>query len=268
MSTSPAPGLPPGPMTAPSVWAAYAGLPSGIPNPSAWYRILLPLSGLGQHGWDARCGIGHADPPPVSETAGTFILQTGDRAEAAAELARRGEFQRTVYEMDDEYFRLPEAITAEYGQYVSPDSRQSRVANIRACHVVTVTTEPLAESVRANTGHPDVRVIGNCVPDAVLDLPWRSWPGKTVIGWTGSGARAGDFRVALDAVRACWRRCRAPRCTSWAPTTGCCCPSGCPSGTPTRSRSASTGGPGSAGTISTSPWRRWLTTPLTGAGPR
>ena len=156
-------------MKPPSAWAAYSGLPSGIPNPSAWYRILLPLSELGQHGWDARCGIGHADPPPVSETAGVFILQTGDRPEAAAELARRGAFQRTVYEMDDEYFHLPAEITAEYGQYVSPDSRPSRVANIRACHVVTVTTEPLAESVRANTGHPDVRVLGNCVPDGVLD---------------------------------------------------------------------------------------------------
>jgi len=188
-------------MRSPSVWATYAGLPSGVPNPCGWYRVLLPLAALREHGWDARAGIGHAGPPPESETAGTFVLQSGDQPGAAAILAERGKFQRTVYETDDDVFSIPPAIAAAYAAYTRPETRQAVIANMRACHVVTVTTEPLAESVRASTGHPDVRVVPNCIPDAVLGLPRRRQPGRTVIGWTGSGARDADFGVARDAVR-------------------------------------------------------------------
>jgi len=199
------------------VWATFSGVQPGIANPSGWYRILLPLSELGQHGWQVGSGLSLNDPPPESETAGTFVMQSGDRPEAAPILAARGKHQRTVYETDDDYFNLPPAIIAEYKAYVTPGqraaARTSIAANMRACHTVTVTTETLAESVRVNTGHPDVRVIPNCIPDEVLTMPRRRRPGRTVIGWTGSGARAGDFMVVRDAVREILQARRATRDT-------------------------------------------------------
>jgi glycosyltransferase involved in cell wall biosynthesis len=186
-------------MTRPSVWATHYGS-AQFPTPCGWYRIVLPLSELGRHGWDAWCESSSHLPPPDSEQAGIFVLQGGDHRAAAAALRERAMFQRLVYETDDDYFHIPPQLPEAYAKYSRPEVRGYIAANMRACDMVTVTTETLAQSVRDETGHGNVRVIPNAIPDGVLDLvPFRR-PRRTVIGWAGSGNRDQDFAVIKDAV--------------------------------------------------------------------
>ena len=187
-------------MKSPSVWATRFGT-AQLPNPCAYYRIILPFEQLCKHGWDARCTPSQEEPPPESEQTDVFVMQSGDRPEAAAVLRERAKFQRLIYETDDDYFHLPPAIEEAYKKYIKPGARQAIANNMLACHTVTVTSEALARSIRENTGHPDVRVVPNCLPDAVLEMTPFHRPRRTVIGWTGSGAREKDFAVIAQAVR-------------------------------------------------------------------
>jgi glycosyltransferase involved in cell wall biosynthesis len=183
-----------------SVWATHYGS-DAAPTPCAWYRVVLPFGELRQHGWDARYATASRLPPPESEAADVFVLQGGDHPDAAAALTRRRSFQRTVYETDDDYFHIPPQLPEAYAKYSQPGVRAAVAANMRACDMVTVTTETLAEVIRRETGHPDVVAVPNCVPDGVLTMtPFRR-PRRTVIGWAGSGNRDQDFAVARDAVR-------------------------------------------------------------------
>lgn len=187
-------------MQSPSIWAARFGTPE-MPNPCAFYRIMLPFAELQRHGWDTVCLSSQIDPPPESEQADIFVMQSGDRPEAAPVLRKRAKLQRLIYETDDDYFHLPPTIEEAYRKYIQPGARQAIANNMLACHTVTVTTETLAQSVRQNTRHPDVRVIPNRLPDEVLELTPFHRPRRTVIGWTGSGAREQDFAVVQPAVR-------------------------------------------------------------------
>jgi glycosyltransferase involved in cell wall biosynthesis len=183
----------------PSAWATHYGS-AQAPTPCAYYRIVLPFSELRKNGWDARCATSSQRPPPESEQAGIFVMQGGDHPAAAAALRQRAAFQRLVYETDDDYFNIPPSLPQAYARYSRPEMRGYIAANMRACDMVTVTTETLAASVREHTGHPDVRVLPNVIPDGVLDMvPFRR-PRRTVIGWAGSGNRDGDFAVIRDAV--------------------------------------------------------------------
>jgi glycosyltransferase involved in cell wall biosynthesis len=192
-------------LQSPSVWATRFGTAS-MPNPCAYYRILLPFAELQKHGWDTRCSPSEETPPAESEQADVFVMESGDRPEAAAILRERAKFQRLVYETDDDYFSLPPAIKEAYAKYIHPEARQAIINNMRACHTVTVTTEPLAASIRKHTGHPDVRVVPNRLPDEVLCLAPFHRPRRTVIGWTGSGSRDADFAVVASAVRSVLER--------------------------------------------------------------
>jgi glycosyltransferase involved in cell wall biosynthesis len=74
-----------------------------------------------------------------------------------------------------------------------------------ACQVadlVTVSTQPLAEVIRKQTGHPNVKVIGNYIPEFVLGLE-RHQPEHVTIGWTGGASHTLDVAMIARAVRRC-----------------------------------------------------------------
>ena len=188
-----------GPLTSPSVWGVHY-FRTELPDPCSWYRIVQPFDALNGRGWDARRQSSAAPPPDVSLDADIFVLQGGDRPDAARVLTERSKVQRLVYETDDDYFAVPAAQPQAHDKYRRADVRGFIAANMRACDMVTVTTPVLAESVRTHSGHPNVVVVPNCVPDGVLGLARFRRRGRTVIGWTGSGNRAHDFAVIRDAV--------------------------------------------------------------------
>jgi glycosyltransferase involved in cell wall biosynthesis len=172
-----------------------------MPTPSAWYRIILPFGELAAHGWETGLSASSLPPPPESGQADVFVLQGGDQREAASGLRQRRAYQRVVNETDDDFFHVPASLPRAHARYARADVRGWIAANIRACDMVTVTTEALAETIRSQAGHPDVRVIPNCVPDFTLTVTRPDYPRRTVIGWAASGSRDADFLVARNAVR-------------------------------------------------------------------
>jgi glycosyltransferase involved in cell wall biosynthesis len=66
--------------------------------------------------------------------------------------------------------------------------------------LVTVTTEPLAEAVRAHTSHTNVKVIGNYLPASVLTME-RKRREHVTIGYAGGASHAMDMAMIATTVR-------------------------------------------------------------------
>lgn len=98
--------------------------------------------------------------------------------------------KRLVFEVDDDLWHVDRENQRAYYLFGRDDVRANLEANIRAAHTVTVSTEPLAEVVRAETGHTDVRVIPNAVPPWLLD---HQAPRTHLLGWGGSPTHHRDF---------------------------------------------------------------------------
>ena len=77
--------------------------------------------------------------------------------------------KRLVFEMDDDLWHVDPENTNAYDCFKDPEIRANLVRNIQVSDTVTVSTEPLADVVRKETGHSDVRVIPNAVPEWLLE---------------------------------------------------------------------------------------------------
>lgn len=157
----------------------------------AAYRIRWPFDALTQHtGLDMDHGT--RITPEHRETADVVV---GQRVcnDGPTRLWQRWATQgtkRLVFELDDDLWNIDPENKWAYYFFRRNDIRANLGANIKAAHTVTVSTEPLAEVVRAETGHPDVRVVPNAVPPWLLDHT----PAQThLLGWGGSPTHHRDF---------------------------------------------------------------------------
>jgi glycosyltransferase involved in cell wall biosynthesis len=193
----------------------------GDSNGPALWRVLQPITALERRGYP--CGWDTAANPAAQQLASAYDgiiiprmawpLIERDRARAFFAIARRRR-QIVVFEADDDLFSTAmtaHALGAGLGGGKSlatlENERHDTLWAMRQCDGVTVSTEPLAERVRAWTDRPVV-----VVPNA-LDLPWfrqivsaekRSASGVT-IGWAGGQRDEGDLRPLATA----WSRIAA-----------------------------------------------------------
>lgn len=77
--------------------------------------------------------------------------------------------KKLVFEMDDDLWHVDPENKKAYDCFKKPDIQSNLIKNIQVSHIVTVSTEPLAEVVRKKTGHADIRVIPNAVPAWLVD---------------------------------------------------------------------------------------------------
>jgi glycosyltransferase involved in cell wall biosynthesis len=106
---------------------------------------------------------------------------------------------RLVMDLDDDLLNVDPENRAAHQAFSDPDRRRRLIENLSTSHLVTVSTEPLAEQVRRY--NPNVVVIPNYVDAAALTYPRPDFAGPAV-GWAGSSTHHGDF----DAVRPALRR--------------------------------------------------------------
>ncbi|MGC5565351.1 glycosyltransferase [Streptomyces sp. FR-108] len=170
--------------------------------------------------WDVMVGQRIANPGPT---------------ERWQQLARSGR-HNLVYELDDDLFNVDASSTQAYQFFSEPAVRERMRENIAAADCVTVSTEPLAERMRAL--NPNVHVCPNYIPAWLLDhTPQRRQDGVITIGWGGSATHSMDFaevgpqlrrflnrnpRVEFHAVGtdyASWMRLPRGQCrfTPWIP---------------------------------------------------
>jgi glycosyltransferase involved in cell wall biosynthesis len=184
----------------PAIWGIHDVIGWGNLNPSGcgFYRIVLPLDELANHGWDT-C-YSNSSGRPVFSRLDIIIAQRFDQISAVpgwAALRATGE-GKLVYEIDDDPFSVDEA-----NWLARPEFRKSDVlATLRGCaalaHLVTVTTEPLAEVFRQF--NPNVAVIANYIPQELLSIS-RKRHERLTVGWAGGASHMRDMAMIAPVWR-------------------------------------------------------------------
>lgn len=163
-----------------------------------WYRIRLPLGELAARGHEVRMLLGRDVVP--ADTAGYPLIvgQRMDKYEALPAWRRMRAHSKLVYEIDDDVFSVEKVNWMAYGTYGREDARDAVAHAAQVADLVTVTTEPLAEVMRRH--NPNVVVLPNCVPDALLrhERPRRD---RLVVGWAGGASHALDVHLVAPQLR-------------------------------------------------------------------
>ena len=183
-----------------SVWGIHdAQAPdSPLPTGCGFYRIVKPLDELGRHGWTVKYQAGR--PPPDVARAKLIVGERLDRPDVMGEWRRLRLKHRLVYELDDDIWTVDPTNTMAYKTY-GVHSVQDAVATLCAMSdIVTVSTEPLAEVVRRESGQANIRVIKNCIPASMLSME-RKRRDHVTIGWSGGASHTMDIVLIALAVR-------------------------------------------------------------------
>jgi glycosyltransferase involved in cell wall biosynthesis len=204
-------------MNAPKVLALYRES-----DACWWWRIARPYERLSEAGgFFAHANL---DDTAVSDYAHLFDAVVLPRMSWPGEHADRGRrfinaLHRAglcvIYECDDDVFtpsinaRLRQTVQTDATPELLEQRRQERLAAVRLCDAVTVSSQRLATVVRSLVAD-DVPVV--TIPNAIDARWWRqAVKGRRrtirgpVIGWAG-GARPGDDMAALAEG---WRRIAA-----------------------------------------------------------
>lgn len=186
----------------PSVWgihdAANPQDPRPKPSGCGYYRIVLPLQQLAANGWKAGWQAG---TPP--DKIGEYELIVGERLDKPQVLGAWRRLRlghKLAYEIDDDVWSVDPANAQAHNVYSRYAVQDAVETCIITSDLVTVTCEPLAQVVRERTGHPNIKVIGNCIPAGMLELT-RGRPRRVTIGWTGGVSHSWDVQLVAPAVR-------------------------------------------------------------------
>ena len=152
------------------------------------YRLAQPLT---EHIRQGGTGSFHTDlSPDIYEQADVIIGQriVGDPpSEAWQKMCATGD-KLCVFELDDDLFNIDQSNIA-YTSFSAPRLDNLR-RNIECAHVVTVTTDQLAEMLRPlNT---NIHVVPNCIPRWLTEHE-RPRPDRFTIGWAGSASHKMDW---------------------------------------------------------------------------
>jgi glycosyltransferase involved in cell wall biosynthesis len=179
-----------------------------------YYRIIQPLAELARHGWETDVvsaqrwratgdGIGVEREPDFTaarmEGADVIVGQRLDNYAGLAVWRRaRKPGTRLVYEVDDDIFTIEQVNFGAWKHFQSADAREAVSTYAQMADLVTVTTEPLAETMRRF--NPNVAVINNHIPGWVLDLPAPEGD-RPAVGWHGGVSHGMDIQLIARPVR-------------------------------------------------------------------
>lgn len=167
------------------------------------YRIKLPLDALAARGHEVA--YGGRMPAQWRDEADIIVAQRtcmDGPSRLYQALAREGR-AKLVFEMDDDLFSIWQGHNKHARFFHLPEVRRALVNNLRAAHLVTVTTEALAEVCGRHNSN--VVILPNYLHSSTLDIPIpdRRIPpgdGHCIIGWGGSATHDKDWLVAKQAV--------------------------------------------------------------------
>ena len=160
------------------------------------YRVKMPLRELEKHGHEIKLQLGG-----TGEAAQGFQVVIGqrmDKHDALPIWRRLKATSRLVYEIDDDVFSTVPVNWMAHRVYSKPLPQDAVIHAAEVADLVTVTTEPLAEVMRAF--NPNVVVLPNHVPTEILDIE-RPRRDKLVVGWAGGASHASDILMISGQVR-------------------------------------------------------------------
>lgn len=179
-----------------------------------YYRILTPLQELAKHGhqveivsaqpWRAKGdGTGEVRQPEftAARMEGHDVI-VGQRLDNFAGLGvwrrARKPGTRLVYEVDDDIFSIEQVNFGAWQHFGKAINREAVASYAQLADLVTVTTEPLAQTMRQF--NPNVAVINNHVPGWVLDLPAPAGD-RPAVGWHGGVSHGMDIQIVGAPLR-------------------------------------------------------------------
>jgi hypothetical protein len=173
----------------------------------SWYRMSVPLGELGRRaGFDvtfADAGdVGH--PPQITldmlRGYDVVVAQRWNKHDGLGIWRQASLWAKTVYELDDDLWNVTAENWNAYRFYADPQVRDAITHAAETASLVTVSTEPLAETVREQAGHDRVAVLPNAIPGWVTRLPRRQRE-RPRAGWQGGGSHGIDIGQAAGPVR-------------------------------------------------------------------
>jgi glycosyltransferase involved in cell wall biosynthesis len=159
-----------------------------------WYRIRLPFAQLQRaghkvdvnHGWHDRC-----------EDYRIIVGQRVGKPEALPIWRRLAARHKLVYETDDDVFTIDPSNAMAYLTH-SPEVIDAVEFAASAAHLVTVSTEPLAEVMRRY--NDNVVVLPNHIEAGLLEVE-RPRRDRVTVGWAGGDSHYRDFDSIAPQLR-------------------------------------------------------------------
>lgn len=158
------------------------------------YRILLPFNQLEQHGHQVDVNWGWTDR---CEEYDIIVGQRIGKPEALPIWRRLAARHKLVYETDDDVFTIDPTNAMAYLTH-SAEVVDAVEFAATAAHLVTVSTEPLAEVMRRY--NDNVVVLPNHIEAAMLDLE-RPRRDRVTVGWAGGDSHLVDFHMVAAQLR-------------------------------------------------------------------
>lgn len=158
------------------------------------YRILLPFNQIEANGHDADVNYGW------TERCEEYDIIVGQRVGKPAALPiwrRLAARHKLVYETDDDVFTIDPTNAMAYLTH-SAEVVDAVEFAATASHLVTVSTEPLAEVMRRY--NDNVVVLPNHIEAAMLDLE-RPRRDRVTVGWAGGDSHLVDFNMVAPQLR-------------------------------------------------------------------
>lgn len=169
------------------------------------YRIKMQWELMAARGHEVACSqrINQAAMERPGVVVGQRIAQPGPLVRWQQMLGRRArglDAPHLVYEIDDDLLAISTLKNPLGAALRNQEQRRVMVECLETADMVTVSTEPLARSLRRFNGN--VVVLPNALPPEIFDVPLstRRGGGPVLIGWQGSRTHEFDWLEVRDAL--------------------------------------------------------------------
>lgn len=183
-----------------AVWGVHdnQGFGTTVPSGCGFYRICLPFDQLREHGWTAAYSAVFTPGASPDFEPSLIVGQRFDQPHAIPGWRHLRQMYKTVYEIDDDPFSVDRVNWLAYPTY----GQDEVLGAIRECaeiaHLVTVSTEPLAEVFRQF--NPNVAVLPNYIPGSLLKAR-RVKHEVLTLGFCGGASHMRDLAMIAQTWR-------------------------------------------------------------------
>lgn len=159
-----------------------------------WYRVVLPLGELRQHGVEtAWAGRMHSSQWESDILIAQRTCLPGPTSALQRIVRHKGNRPAVIMELDDDLWRIDQSNPLSKGFYTDPQIRHNLTKNLEVADAVTVSTEPLAEIVRK--WNKNVHILPNTVPTELANWVPGRYTDRVTVGWQGSPTHDGDWHT-------------------------------------------------------------------------
>jgi glycosyltransferase involved in cell wall biosynthesis len=166
-------------------------------------RIGVPFEELAKHGYETSLDTVFVREHGDSDTIVGCRIAMPDPSRLWTHACGMMGGPFCVFETDDDNLNIsPYNRYGPYQFWGKPEVRWHYLANMRVAHRIVTSTPYLAELLMNQTGHPDIVIAPNAVPDWMLDLPSTArTDGIITVGWAGGVSHNGDWDWARKPIR-------------------------------------------------------------------